>query len=78
MTKSVKLPELGEEVESAEVVNVLVRVGDTISAQQDILEIETDKASVSVPSDSAGTVKEIHVKAGDTIKPGAMLLTLEE
>ena len=55
----VKLPELGEGIESAEVVRVLVSIGETVTADQPLLEIETDKATVEVPAPAAGTITEI-------------------
>ncbi|GGJ18424.1 dihydrolipoyllysine-residue acetyltransferase [Deinococcus roseus] len=73
----VKLPEVGDNIASATVVNVLVKAGDTISKDQPIVEIETDKAVVEVPSDAAGTVKEVKVKAGDNVPVGGVLLVLE-
>ena len=54
MTKEFKLPELGENIDSAEVVEVLVKVGDTITKDQAILEIETEKATIEVPSTVEG------------------------
>ena len=59
------LPELGENIESADVVEVLVSVGDTVDIDDPILEIETDKASFEVPSSVKGVVKELMVSAGD-------------
>jgi pyruvate dehydrogenase E2 component (dihydrolipoamide acetyltransferase) len=73
----VKLPELGEGIESAEVVRVLVSVGETVTAEQALLEIETDKATVEVPAPAAGTVTEIAVTAGTTMAVGATILTLD-
>ena len=78
MPNEIKLPALGENVESGTVVKVLVSVGDTVTADQPVLDLDTDKASVEVPASSAGTVKEIRVKEGETIKVGQVLLTLEE
>ncbi|MBS3820850.1 MAG: 2-oxo acid dehydrogenase subunit E2 [Phycisphaerae bacterium] len=77
MAIEVKLPDLGEGVDSAEVINVMVEVGDSIQAEQSILEIETDKASVEVPSSDAGKVSKIHVDVGDTVSTGETILTLE-
>jgi pyruvate dehydrogenase E2 component (dihydrolipoamide acetyltransferase) len=57
---------------------VLVNVGDTIKRDQPILELETDKATIEVPSSVAGVVKEIKVKPGDKVKVGALVLTLDE
>lgn len=72
-----KLPELGENIESAEIVKVLVSAGDKIEADQILLEIETDKATVEVPSEISGVVKEVKVKAGDTAKVGDTVLVIE-
>jgi len=77
MAIEVKLPDLGEGIETADVLNVLVNEGDDIQKDQDLVEIETDKATAEVPSPQAGKVMKIHVAAGDTIKVGAMLITLE-
>ncbi|MCL4299663.1 MAG: dihydrolipoyllysine-residue acetyltransferase [Anaerolineae bacterium] len=77
VTIEFKLPDLGENIQAGDVVNVLVSVGDTIAVDQPVLELETDKATVEVPSSAAGVVKEIHVKAGDTVKVDQLVLTLE-
>jgi len=71
------LPELGEGIESGDVVQVLVTVGDTIAKEQSVLELETDKAVVEVPAPVGGTVKAIHVQAGDKAAVGQLLLTVE-
>lgn len=78
MPVEIKLPELGESIDSATVTRVLVKVGDEVKNEQPILEVDTDKASVDVPASSAGHVKEIRVKEGDVIKVGQVVLTLEE
>lgn len=72
-----KLPELGEDIEEADVLKVLVSVGDTVEAGQAILEIETEKATLEVPAESAGTVTKIHVTQGQTIKVGDVFVTIE-
>jgi len=72
-----KLPELGENIESAEVVKVLVNVGDTVAEDQILVEIETDKATVEVPAEFSGTVKEVRIKAGETAKVGDVILIVE-
>ncbi len=72
-----KLPNLGENIESGDVVNVLVKEGDEVKANQGVLEIETDKAVIEVPTTQGGRVSKVHVKAGQTIKIGATVLTLE-
>jgi pyruvate dehydrogenase E2 component (dihydrolipoamide acetyltransferase) len=72
-----KVPELGENVATGDVTKVLVNVGDTIAAEQPVLELETDKATIEVPSSVAGVVKEIRVKKGDKVKVGAVVLTVD-
>jgi len=73
-----KVPELGENVEQGDVTRVLVKVGDTISREQPVVELETDKATIEVPSSVAGVVKDIKVKTGDKVKVGAVILTVDE
>lgn len=77
MATEVKLPELGEGIEQADVVRVLVSVGDRVVADQPLLEIETDKATVEVPAPVAGTVTSLAVAAGGTIAVGATIATLD-
>ena len=72
------LPELGEQIESGDVLRVLVKAGDTIAQEQPVLELETDKATIEVPSSFAGTVTEIKVKAGDKVKVGQAILSYGE
>ena len=72
-----KLPNLGEGVEKGDVLTIMVKVGDRISQDQPILELETDKATIEVPSSVAGVVKEIRVKKGDKVKVGAVVLTVD-
>ncbi len=72
-----KLPNLGEGIESATVVAVKVKVGDTVTAEQDLLDVETEKAAVSVPVDVAGTIEEILVKTGDKLVVGAVIAVLK-
>jgi pyruvate dehydrogenase E2 component (dihydrolipoamide acetyltransferase) len=71
------LPELGENIAAGDVVRVLVHVGETIARDQPVIELETDKATVEVPSSVAGTVTDIKVKAGDTVQVGAVVLTVD-
>jgi len=73
----VKLPSLGENIDSGDVLSVLVSEGDEISADQGIIEIETDKATVEVPAPQAGRVSKVHVSEGQTLKIGSVILTLE-
>jgi pyruvate dehydrogenase E2 component (dihydrolipoamide acetyltransferase) len=72
-----KVPELGENVASADVSRLLVNVGDTIARDQPVVELETDKATVEVPSSVAGVVKEIKVKRGDKVQVGSVVLTVD-
>ncbi len=71
------LPELGENVSSGDVLRVLVKPGDVITKDQPVLELETDKATIEVPSSVAGRVKEIKVKAGDKVKVGQSILAVD-
>ena len=73
-----KLPELGENIEQGDVVRVAVKPGDTISDGQTVIELETDKAVVEVPSTVSGTVKEVRVREGQKAKVGQVILTLQE
>jgi pyruvate dehydrogenase E2 component (dihydrolipoyllysine-residue acetyltransferase) len=72
-----KLPELGEDIEEADVLKVLVSEGDTVEAGQPLLEIETEKATLEVPAESAGTVTKVHVSQGETITVGQLIMTIE-
>jgi pyruvate dehydrogenase E2 component (dihydrolipoamide acetyltransferase) len=74
---TIKLPELGEGVESVDVVAVLVSVGDSIEVDQGLIEVETEKASVEVPATAAGAITEIHVSVGDVLGEDAPIVTLE-
>ena len=71
------LPNLGENIAEADILKVLVNEGDIVTIDQPIVEIETEKATLEVPSEVAGRVTKIHVAAGGTIKPGQLLLTVE-
>ncbi len=73
-----KLPELGENVAAGDVVRVLVSAGDVVAKEQPLLELETDKATIEVPSNVAGRIRAIAVKAGDKVKVGQVVLTIEE
>jgi pyruvate dehydrogenase E2 component (dihydrolipoamide acetyltransferase) len=77
MIKEIKLPEVSDNVETGDVLKVLVKVGDKVEIDQPLVELETEKATFEVPSTESGVVKEINVKEGDTIKIGALMLTLE-
>ena len=70
------LPDLGEEIEEADVLQVHVAVGDEVALEQAILEIETEKATLDLPSSVAGVITAIHVSVGDTIRPGDPVITV--
>jgi len=72
-----KLPELGENIEQGDLVRLMVAPGATVNAGQSVMELETDKAVVEVPSSVSGTVQEIRVKEGDKIKVGQVIFTVD-
>lgn len=74
----IKVPELGEGVESATVVDVLVKEGDQVEEGEDIIEVESDKAVAGLPSSAAGKISKLHVKEGDEVSQGDVVATLEE
>ena len=78
MPTNVTLPEVGDNIEQGTVVTVLVKPGDSITEGQPIIEIETDKAVVEVPASAGGTVAEVRVKEGETVKVGGVILTLAD
>jgi pyruvate dehydrogenase E2 component (dihydrolipoamide acetyltransferase) len=78
MPTEFKIPNLGDGIKGGDVLNVLVKVGDTVAVEQGVVELETDKATIEVPSSIAGTVAEIKVKSGDKVTVGQVVLTLNE
>jgi pyruvate dehydrogenase E2 component (dihydrolipoamide acetyltransferase) len=72
-----KLPELGENIEQGDLVRLMVAPGARVSTGQSVMELETDKAVVEVPSSVSGTVREIRVKEGDKIKVGQVIFTVD-
>jgi pyruvate dehydrogenase E2 component (dihydrolipoamide acetyltransferase) len=77
MITDVKLPEVSENITSADVVKVLVAVGQAVSKEDPLLEVETEKALFELPSPEAGTISEILVKPGDKVSVGQVLVRLE-
>src|SRR5512135_2280610 len=77
MKQVFKLPDVGEGIAEAEIVEYLVEVGDKVKADQMVVRVETDKAVVELPSPFAGTVAEIPHQPGDTVKVGDALLIIE-
>ncbi|KQX21241.1 dihydrolipoyl dehydrogenase [Variovorax sp. Root434] len=74
--QQIKVPDIGDFDEVA-VIEVLVNVGDTVKAEQSLITVESDKASMEIPSSAAGVVKALAVKVGDKVKEGSVVLTLE-
>ena len=75
-TIDIKVPDIGDFAEVA-IIEVLVQPGDTIKAEQSLITVESDKASMEIPSSHAGVVKELRVKLGDKAAKGSVVLTLE-
>jgi dihydrolipoamide dehydrogenase len=74
--QQIKVPDIGDFDEVA-VIEVLVNVGDTVKAEQSLITVESDKASMEIPSSHAGVVKALAVKVGDKVKQGSVVLTLD-
>jgi pyruvate dehydrogenase E2 component (dihydrolipoamide acetyltransferase) len=78
MSRPFALPDLGEGLTEAEIVAVLVHEGDVVREDAPLLEVETDKAQVEIPSPMSGRVEKVHVRPGETVKVGAVLITFAE
>src|SRR6267143_879234 len=78
MSRPFVLPDLGEGLTEAEIVKVLVREGDVIAEDAPLLEVETDKATVEIPSPMSGRVETIHVEPNQTVKVGQVLVTFAD
>ena len=76
MANEMTLPSLGENIKAGDVLRVLIKAGDAVTVDQPVLELETDKATVEVPSTLAGTVAEVSVKDGDRIDVGQVVFTV--
>ena len=72
----VKVPDIGDFKEVA-IIEVLVQPGDNIKAEQSLITVESDKASMEIPSSHAGVVRELKVKLGDKVSEGTVVLVLE-
>lgn len=73
---AIEVPDIGD-FDSVEVIEILVKVGDTVKAEQSLITVESDKASMEIPTSVAGIVKAIAVKVGDKIKQGSLMLSIE-
>ena len=76
MTVDVRVPDIGD-FHDVGVIEVLVKPGDRVALEQSLITIESDKASMEIPSSHEGVVKEIKVKVGDTVNEGSAILSLE-
>ncbi|MDB5819918.1 MAG: lpdA, partial [Rhizobacter sp.] len=72
----VKVPDIGDSKDVA-VIELLVKVGDTVAVDQSLITLESDKASMEIPSSQAGVVKAMLVKVGDTVNEGSPILSLD-
>src|SRR5690242_7866810 len=72
----VKVPDIGD-FKDVEIIELLVKPGDTVKAEQSLITVESDKASMEIPSTHAGVVKELKVKIGDKVSEGSLVLMLE-
>src|SRR3978361_2333110 len=75
-TIEVKVPDIGD-FDEVSVIELLVKPGDTVKPEQSLVTVESDKASMEIPSSSGGVVKELKVKLGDKVKQGSVLVVLE-
>ena len=72
----IKVPDIGD-FKDVSVIEVLVKPGDSIAAEQSLVTVESDKASMEIPASQGGVVKEVLVKVGDTVNQGSVILTVE-
>ena len=77
MLKEILLPDLGEGISSADVSEVLVSPGDNVSIDDIILVLESEKASMEIPSEDKGIIKKVFISAGDQVKTGEILIMME-
>ncbi|MCC7476724.1 MAG: 2-oxo acid dehydrogenase subunit E2 [Pirellulales bacterium] len=77
MPTQIKLPNLGENIASGDVLTIFVHEGDTVKANDDLMEVETDKATMPIPAPQAGTITRILVGEGDTIAVGTAIMEFE-
>ena len=76
MTVEVKVPDIGD-FKDVGVIELLVKAGDTVKVEQSLITIESDKASMEIPSSHAGVVKELKIKVGDVVNRGSTILLLD-
>lgn len=78
MATDYQLPDLGEDIDEAEVIAILVSVGDSIEDEQPLIEVETEKANLEVPAPHAGAITAVHVKVGDILQPGQIIVSIDD
>jgi len=77
MPREFALPDLGEGITEAQIIRVLIKPGETIAMDQALMEVETDKAAVEIPSPYAGVAERVHVNEGDTVNVGEVIVTFD-
>jgi pyruvate dehydrogenase E2 component (dihydrolipoamide acetyltransferase) len=77
MIKEITLPKISENVDSGQVIDVLVQVGDEVDTEQSLVELETDKATFELPSPVRGKVQEIEIRKGDEVKTGQTIMKID-
>ena len=77
MTKELILPDLGEGIEGADVSEISVSIGDKVSSDDTVLVLESDKASMEIPAETAGVIKEVFVSIGDLLSEGSKIAAIE-
>ncbi len=77
MSTLIKLPDIGEGIDSVEISDVSIKSGDSVSADDTVIVVETEKASMEIPASASGMVSEVLVKTGDSISPGTDIFTIE-
>ena len=75
-TTAIQVPDIGD-FDTVEVIEILVKVGDVVKAEQSLITVESDKASMEIPSSHGGVVKSVDVKVGDKVKRGSVVVHLE-
>ena len=75
--RSIEIPDIGD-FQEVEVIEILVKTGDHIQEEDSLITLESDKASMDVPSARAGTISKIHLNVGDKVSEGRLILDLEE
>ena len=76
LTTDIKVPDIGD-FDSVEVIEVLVKVGDTVAEEDSLISVESDKASMEIPAPQAGVVQALHVAVGDSVSQGSLIISLD-